>query len=57
MPQSEDKIALEELEIEIKGVDDYIELLKLRIETFTAKSNVLKERKKSIENYLNSDND
>jgi len=57
MPQSEDKIALELLECEIKALKETIQMLENRVETYNAKLQVLLDRKKSMENYLNSDND
>jgi hypothetical protein len=56
MPQSEDKIALELLQCEINSLYDTIQMLEQRVETYNAKLKVLLDRKKSMENYLNSDN-
>lgn len=56
MPQSEDKIALELLQCDINALKENIELLEQRVETYNAKLQVLLDRKKSMENYLNSDN-
>lgn len=56
MPQSEDKLALELLQCEINALKENIELLEQRVETYNAKLQVLLGRKKSMENYLNSDN-
>jgi|CXWK01.1.fsa_nt_gi hypothetical protein len=56
MPQSEDKLALELLQCEINVLFETIQMLENRVETYNAKLQVLLDRKKSMENYLNSDN-
>ena len=56
MPQSEDKIALELLKDEIKVLTERIKQIKDTAMVYEAKLQVLQERKKSMENYLNGDN-
>ena len=56
MPQSEDKIALDKLTLEIVQLDSWIEGLEIQLTVKRAKLSLLKDRKKSMENYLNSDN-
>lgn len=55
MPQSEDKIALELLQCEINALTERIEQIKNTVMVYEAKLKVLLDRKKSMENYLNSD--
>ena len=56
MNQSEDKIALDKLTLEIVQLDSWIEGLEIQLTVKRAKLSLLKDRKKSMENYLNSDN-
>ena len=56
MPQSEDKLALELLKDEIKVLTERIKQIKDTAMVYEAKLQVLQERKKSMENYLNGDN-
>lgn len=57
MPQSEDKISLDFLKCEIDILTDIIEQIKNTVHVYETKLQVLIERKKSMENYINSDND
>lgn len=57
MNQSEDKIKLEELEREIVELKNSIENLHSTIMVYEAKLIRLEGRKKSMLNYLNTDND
>lgn len=57
MPQSEDKIKLEELERDIKATESIIEDLKTQLMVKEAKLIRLEGRKQSMLNYLNTDND
>ena len=54
--KSEDKIALDRLTLEIVQLDSWIEGLEIQLTVKRAKLSLLKDRKKSMENYLNSDN-
>ena len=56
MPQSEDKLALKELEQEIQTEQEYLEWLNDKVLVSEAKLIRLEGRKKSMENYLNGDN-
>lgn len=56
MPQSEDKLALDLLKCEIKVLTERIEQIKDTAMVYEAKLQVLLDRKKSMENYLNGDN-
>lgn len=56
MPQSDDKIALDLLKCEIKVLTERIEQIHSTAMVYEAKLQVLQERKKSMENYLNGDN-
>ena len=56
MPQSEDKLALELLKDEIKVLTERIKQIKDTAMVYEAKLQVLQDRKKSMENYLNGDN-
>ena len=53
MPQSEDKIALDRLTSEIVHLESWIEGLDIQLTIKRAKLSLLKERKQSILNYLN----
>ena len=53
MPQSEDKIILDRLTSEIVHLESFIEALDIQLTVKRAKLNLLKERKQSILNYLN----
>ena len=53
MPQSEDKITLDRLTSEIVHLESFIESLDIQLTVKRAKLNLLKERKQSILNYLN----
>lgn len=55
--QSEARLQIDLIDTEIKVLDETIELLNSKLITYEAKLNVLKERKKSMLNYLNNDND
>ena len=55
--QSEDKLALEVLELEIAELEVHIDWLENDVSIEKIRLNKLLERKKSMENYLNSDND
>lgn len=55
--QSEDKLALEVLELEIAELEVHIDWLENDISIEKIRLNKLLESKKSMENYLNSDND
>ena len=57
MPQSEDKIALDRLTSEIVHLESFIESLDIQLTVKRAKLNLLKERKKSLLNYLNENED
>mgnify|MGYP003404411727 FL=1 len=56
MPQSEDKLALDFLKAEIDTLTDIIEQIKNTVTVYETKLEQLIARKKSMENYLNSDN-
>ena len=56
MPQSEDKLALDLLKCEINVLTERIEQIKDTAMVYEVKLQVLLERKKSMENYLNGDN-
>ena len=56
MPQSDDKIALDLLKDEIKVLTERIEQIYSTAMVYEAKLQVLLDRKKSMENYLNGDN-
>jgi hypothetical protein len=53
MPQSEDKIALDRLTSEIVHLESFIESLDIQLTVKRAKLSLLKERKQSLLNYLN----
>jgi len=53
MPQSEDKIALDRLTSEIVHLESFIEGLDIQLTVKRAKLSQLKERKQSLLNYLN----
>jgi len=53
MPQSEDKIALDRLTSEIVHLESFIEGLDIQLTVKRAKLSLLKERKQSLLNYLN----
>lgn len=53
MPQSEDKIILDRLISEIVHLESFIESLDIQLTVKRAKLNLLKERKQSLLNYLN----
>ncbi len=55
MPQSEDKLALDFLKAEIDTLTDIIEQIKNTVTVYETKLEQLIARKKSMENYLNSD--
>ena len=55
MPQSEDKLALDFLKAEIDTLTDIIEQIKNTVTVYETKLEQLISRKKSMENYLNSD--
>ena len=56
MPQSEDKLAIDKLNLEIVQLESWIEGLEIQLTVKRDKLSLLKSRKKSMENYLNSDN-
>jgi hypothetical protein len=56
MPQSEDKLALDALNKYIQETTDNIETLESKLMSEQAKLLRLTHQKKSMENYLNSDN-
>ena len=56
MPQSEDKIILDRLASEIVHLESFIESLDIQLTVKRAKLSLLKERKKSLLNYLNDEN-
>lgn len=56
MPQSEDKIALDALNKEIETVIDKVMNLEIILAENKAMLSHLQHHKKSMENYLNSDN-
>lgn len=56
MPQSEDKLALDLLKCEINVLTERIEQIHSTAMVYEAKLQVLLDRKKSMENYLNGDN-
>ncbi len=53
MPQSEDKITLDRLNYEIVHLESFIEALDIQLTVKRAKLEQLKERKQSLLNYLN----
>jgi hypothetical protein len=53
MPQSEDKIALDRLTSEIVHLESFIEALDVQLTVKRSKLEQLKERKQSLLNYLN----
>lgn len=53
MPQSEDKIILDRLISEIVHLESFIEALDIQIFVKKMKLEILKERKQSLLNYLN----
>ena len=53
MPQSEDKIALDRLTSEIVHLESFIEGLDIQLTVKRSKLEQLKERKQSLLNYLN----
>lgn len=55
MPQSDDKLALDFLKAEIDTLTDIIEQIKNTVTVYETKLEQLIARKKSMENYLNSD--
>lgn len=56
MPQSEDKLALELLQCEIEILNVGLKFMENKTIEFKAKVEQLESHKKSMENYLNSDN-
>lgn len=56
MPQSEDKLALDALNKEIIETEAIMDFLEYQLIVNTNKLNRLNDKKKSMENYLNSDN-
>lgn len=56
MPQSEDKLALDALNKEIELTNDFILEYNVKLRACELKLRQLEARKKSMENYLNSDN-
>ena len=56
MPQSEDKLKLTHLETEIRLVNENIKQLEMQLKYQNDRVIKLLDRKKSMENYLNSDN-
>ena len=56
MPQSEDKLALDALNKEIESIIDKVINLEIILAESKAKLTILQYEKKSMENYLNSDN-
>lgn len=57
MPQSEDKIILDRLTSEIVHLESFIEALDIQLTVKLSKLEQLKERKKSLLNYLNENED
>lgn len=55
MPQSEDKIALDALGLEIYQLQEQLRYLERDVVIKNSKLEQLIDRKKSMENYLNSD--
>lgn len=53
---SEARLQIDLIDTEIKVLDETIELLNNKLLTYETKLEVLKERKKSLLNYLNTDN-
>lgn len=56
MPQSEDKLALDALNERILYLKEFIQLAEISLAADKCKLEQLIDRKKSMENYLNSDN-